>query len=234
MSICKMVGRACGSVAEGQPAEPLGIGDAGPPALLGRPSPHRLAGPAVLTGELGPMALDRGRLGLDRVADVHPFVGFEGRREEHRRHLVGGPGAGEMVRQRCGRSHRIEQRRPGDPVVPVVEVVLPEEDRRRVMPADDIGTEGAHPLHQGAPEVVGIGELAVREAEVLHTRQADECRRRLELGGALRQPVALGSTAGSVVPLPPSVHTTRCTALPALAQRARLPPQATSASSGWA
>ena len=45
---------------------------------------------------------------------------------------------------------------------------------------------------------------------------------------------SLGSTAGSVVPLPPSVHTMRCTALPALLQRARVPPQATSASSGWA
>ncbi len=35
------------SATEGQPAEPLGVGDAGPPALLGRPPPHRLAGPAA-------------------------------------------------------------------------------------------------------------------------------------------------------------------------------------------
>src|SRR5277367_4339748 len=79
MSICKMVGRAGRSVTEGQPAEPLGVSDAGPPALLGRPPPHGLAGPAVLTGELGPMALDCGRLGLHRVADVHPYVGLERR-----------------------------------------------------------------------------------------------------------------------------------------------------------
>ena len=52
---------------------------AGPPALLGRPPSHRLAGPAVLAGEMGSVALHRRRLGLDGVADVHPFVRFERR-----------------------------------------------------------------------------------------------------------------------------------------------------------
>src|SRR5580692_5486290 len=78
MSTCRMVGRAGRSATEGQPAEPLGVGDAGRPALL--------------AGELGPMALDCGRLGLNGVRDVHPFVRLEGRREEHRGNLVRRPG----------------------------------------------------------------------------------------------------------------------------------------------
>src|SRR5580693_1833331 len=69
------------SATEGQPAEPLGVGDTGPPALLDRPSSHRLARPAVLAAELGAVALDRCRLGLDRVGDVDPFVGLERARE---------------------------------------------------------------------------------------------------------------------------------------------------------
>ena len=79
----------------------------------------------------------------------------------------------------------------------MVEVVLPEENRRGVMAADNIRTERAHPLHQRAPEVEGIGELAIGEAEVLDTGQADEGRRRLELPGALdRQFPGLDSRIG--------------------------------------
>ena len=50
------------------------------------------------------------------------------------------------------------------------------------MAADDIGTQRTHPLDEGAPEVVRIGELAVGEAEVLHAGEAGQGRRRLELG----------------------------------------------------
>src|SRR6202044_3421171 len=101
------------------------------------------------------------------------------------RNLMGRPGLREVVRQRRGRSHGIEQGRPGNPVIPMVEVVLPEENRSGVMATDNIGTERTPPLHQGAPEVEGIGELAVGEAEVLDAGKANEGGRRLELRGAL-------------------------------------------------
>ena len=96
------------------------------------------------------------------------------------------PGVGKIVRQgRCW-GYRVEQGGPGDPVIPVVEVALSEEHSSGVVATDDLGTEPAHSLHQGAPEVIGIGELTIEEAEVLDAGQADERRRRLELGGALR------------------------------------------------
>ena len=77
MSTWRMVGTGDCSGTEGQPAEPLGVADAGPPALLGGPPAHRLAGPPALTGELGPVTLDGGRLDLDRLGDVDPHVGLE-------------------------------------------------------------------------------------------------------------------------------------------------------------
>ena len=52
-------------------------------------------------------------------------------------------------------------------------------------PQTTSGRTRAHPLHQGAPEVVGVGQLAVGEAEVLDTGQADQRRGRLQLGGPL-------------------------------------------------
>ncbi len=45
---------------------------------------------------------------------------------------------------------------------------------------------------------------------------------------------AAGSAAGSMEPLSPWHTTTRWASQPARAQRARVPPQATSTSSGWA
>ena len=62
MSTWRMVGTGGRSATEGQPAEPLGVGHAGPPALLRRPPPHRVAGPTALAGELGAVALHGGRL----------------------------------------------------------------------------------------------------------------------------------------------------------------------------
>jgi len=51
---------------------------------------------------------------------------------------------------------------------------------------------------------------------------------------ARRRARSVGSTDGSAVPRPPSVHTSRWTWQPALDHRASVPPHATSASSGWA
>ena len=68
-----------------------------------------------------------------------------------------------------GARHGVECGEPRDPVVPVVEVVLTEEDRGGVVPADHIGTQGAHPRHQCAPEVRRIGQLTIGEAEIFDT-----------------------------------------------------------------
>ena len=146
-----MAGR---SATEGQPAEPLGVRDAGPPALLGRPAPHRLAGPPVPVSELGPVALHGRGLGLHSVGDVNPLVGLERGRQEHGGHLVRRAGVGKVVRERRGRGHGVEQRSTGDPVVAVVEVVPTEEDRGGVMTADDIGTQRTHTLDESVPEIV--------------------------------------------------------------------------------
>ena len=137
------------------------------------------------------------------------------------------------MRERGRGSHRVQQRCTGDPVVAVVEVVLPEEDGRRIVAADDVGTHGAHPLDQRAPELVGIGQFPVREAEVLHGGQADQGRRRFQLGrplsGQLRR-VDVG-VGRALAPVGADDEVDGC---PALAQRASVPPQATSASSGCA
>src|SRR6516162_10450339 len=53
-------GRAGPSGTEVQPAEPFGVPDACPPALLYGPTPHGLAGPPLaLPGELCAVAVDR-------------------------------------------------------------------------------------------------------------------------------------------------------------------------------
>jgi len=95
---------------------------------------------------------------------------------------------------------------------------------------DHVGTHRAHSLYQGAPEIVRVGQLTIRESQVLDARQADKRRGRFQFGGPHSgQLTRLDGGVGR--PLAAIVHTMRCTALPALLQRARVPPQATSASS---
>ena len=68
------------------------------------------------------------------------------------------------------------------------------------MAAHDLGTERAHTRHEGAAEAVGIGQLTVGEAQVLHAREPDERRGRVELGGTLGREL-LGDDIGVGGPL---------------------------------
>ena len=135
-----MVGTRDGSGTEGQLTKAFGVLDARPAALLGRSTADRLAGPTALAGELAAVALDGRRLRLDGVADVNPVVGVERPREQHGGHLVWRSRGREVMREGGGRGHRIEQGQAGDPVVTMVEVVLPEEDGGGIVSADHVGT----------------------------------------------------------------------------------------------
>ena len=230
--------RMVGTVGAAQPPrvnrrKPSAKAHAGPPALLGRPPSYGLAGPSALLGELRAMALDRGRLGLDGVGDVDPLVGLERSRQQHRRHLVRRTGVGEVERQRGRRRHGVEQRRAGDAVVAMVEVAWPKKTAVGSCPQTTSGrsartrsTRVRRKPSESASSPSGKPRLSTLRQPI----SADDA----SSSPARSAPVRPGSTDGSVVPLPPSVQTTRWTALPALAQRARVPPQATSASSGWA
>src|SRR5579863_4432732 len=83
MSTWRIVGTERGSGTEGQPAEPFGVRDARPPALLGRPAAYGLTGPTALAGELTAVALHGRNFRLDGVTDVDPVVGLERAREQH-------------------------------------------------------------------------------------------------------------------------------------------------------
>src|SRR6202034_1670675 len=113
--------------AEQEPPEALGVEDAGSPALLFGPQAHGVSGPGVPARELAAMALDGGHLHVDRLGDVNPHVGLEGPAQVGGRRLVRRAAVGEIMWEPGGRAERVEQRPPGDSVVPVVEVVLTEE-----------------------------------------------------------------------------------------------------------
>ena len=119
-------------------------------------------------------------------------------------------------------------------MVPMIEVLLPEEHRRRVVAAHHLGSQAPHPFDEHTPEGIRIVKLAVGIPEVGHTGETDHGRGLFDFGGAGRhQP--LGSDLGIECPLAPvrADHEVNGRS-PALAQRANVPPHATSASSGWA
>jgi len=123
-----------------QPAESLGEACTRPTPLLLGTQAHRLARPSPGLGELRAVTLDGGGLALDGVGHVDPHVGVERSRQQHGGHLVGRAGRREVKGKRRGRHHGIQQHRAGDAMVAMVEVLLAEEDRRRVVTAHHVGT----------------------------------------------------------------------------------------------
>ena len=67
----------------------------------------------------------------------------------------------------------------------MVEVVLAEEDGGRIRTEHGVGPEAAHHRYEGATEHVVVGQLTVREAEVLLTGEAQHGRGRGCLGGTI-------------------------------------------------
>ena len=78
------------SPTEAQPPEPLGEGHPGLPAGILGPESNRRRGPLHAVGELAPVAGHRLTLDVDGRRDVHPHVGLQGARQQHRR-SPGGP-----------------------------------------------------------------------------------------------------------------------------------------------
>src|SRR5579862_285719 len=179
MSTCRMAatagGRPCPATlatargrsdTEPKPPEPLGVRDARPAALLPGPPAHGVCRPArVEPRELAPVTLDGCDLRLDGLGDVDPDVRLEGPREIDGRHLVRRPGVREVVRQRRRRGDRVEERPAAHAVVPVVEVLLPEEDGGRVVPEHHVGLHRPHDRHELLDETGPLVELTVVGAE---------------------------------------------------------------------
>ena len=194
---------------------------------------HQLALALGEGAELALVARQRRRLHRQHVGDGHGRVGLERAGEVHGAHLVGRAGVGEVERAGRRRGDGVEDGEPADAVVAVVDPAVAEVQGGGVGAHHDLG---AHPAHDG-DEALAQGEvvlgLAVGQAEQLAPGQAQHLGGLLHLDGAHRgQGVGVGG--GSTAPFSPRFTMTRCTSAPPRAHRARVPPQDTSGSSGWA
>ena len=135
--------------------------------------------------------------------DVDPDVGLERARQVGRRHLVGRPGLGEVVRQGGGRGQGVEQRPAGGAVVAVVEVVLAEEDGGRVVPEDHVGSDAAGSSRTSSPRSsASVVQLAVGRTRAPDGRRARPARPPRPVPRPAGGPARPDRPIGSVVPRP--------------------------------
>ena len=140
----------------GAAAESLGEGHAGPAAGVLGAQPHRRRRPIPPRRGTGCGGSRPPRTFTSTVSVMSTHTsGSRRARQVDRRDLVGGPGLGEVVREGGGRRDGVQQRPSGRPVVPVVEVLLPEEDRRRIGPEHHVGAEAPDRPPPGCPAARG-------------------------------------------------------------------------------
>ncbi len=126
---------------------------------------------------------------VDRVGDVNPDIRFESARQQDGGDLVGRAGVGKVQRESRRRGHSIEQRQSGDAVIAMIEVLLPEEHRRRIVTADHVRVAVDERPPQFVPECSSSTQFAIGIAQIGHTGQTDKGRRLFELGGPGARPV---------------------------------------------
>ena len=86
-------------------------------------------------------------------------------RQVYRADLVGGAGFGEIMRVAGGRRDGVQNGPADHPVIPVVDVMLPEVDGRWVGCDHHIGPDVPHQRHQPAPQLQVVVELTVAKPQ---------------------------------------------------------------------
>ena len=147
---------------------------------------------------------------------------------------MAGAGVGEVVRVGRRRGHGVQRRPTYDPVVTVIDVVLPEIDGRRIRGDHRVRANLSHQGDQPGPQGPIIVELPVAEAQPVMRLDAQDGARGRHLLAAASHQFDRGRSPDPDDPLSPSAQMQTWTAAPAAAQRARVPPADTSGSSGWA